>query len=400
MVESFQLFKSILVASITPFKTKHGLLCVSLGIRFYVKYLLHCLLQTLSYIMKKQKIVGLPPGAIVYTGDRALEKIFIHYMQYDEETIIEEDYNNHDDAVFQPLHENKVDWYDVRGIHDTRLIEEMGKVYTIHPLILEDISDIHQRPKFEEYERGIFIIVKALARQEGIGEVKTEQVAIYFREGMVVSFQEMESDLFEPVRRRLQAKSGRIRGRGADYLAYALIDVIVDHYHNILNGYEDQIETLEDRVMVEQKAVDKNKIHQLRKELGFIRKQIYPLREAMGKFSRTESALVIPNTIVFVRDLYDNMVHLMDTVDAYRELLNSVYELFLSEVSFRMNQVMQVLTIVSSIFIPMGFLAGVYGMNFEYIPELQNRNGYFIFWGVIATIFVGLLFYFRQKKWL
>ncbi|MEM1325191.1 MAG: magnesium/cobalt transporter CorA [Bacteroidota bacterium] len=350
--------------------------------------------------MKKQKIVGLPPGAIVYTGDRALEKIFIHYMQYDEETIIEEDYNNHDDAVFQPLHENKVDWYDVRGIHDTRLIEEMGKVYTIHPLILEDISDIHQRPKFEEYERGIFIIVKALARQEGIGEVKTEQVAIYFREGMVVSFQEMESDLFEPVRRRLQAKSGRIRGRGADYLAYALIDVIVDHYHNILNGYEDQIETLEDRVMVEQKAVDKNKIHQLRKELGFIRKQIYPLREAMGKFSRTESALVIPNTIVFVRDLYDNMVHLMDTVDAYRELLNSVYELFLSEVSFRMNQVMQVLTIVSSIFIPMGFLAGVYGMNFEYIPELQNRNGYFIFWGVIATIFVGLLFYFRQKKWL
>jgi magnesium transporter len=350
--------------------------------------------------MKKRKVVGLPPGAVVYTGSRQQEKIFIHHTQYSETEIVEDVYDNHDEAIFKPLHETNIDWYDVRGLNDTQLVEQLGKTYTIHPLVLEDIPDIHQRPKFEEYERGLFVVIKALAADTATAKLKTEHVAIYFREGIVISFQETESDLFEAIRRRLQNKAGRIRARGADYLAYALMDVIVDNYYLIVDKYEDRIEQLEDRVMLEQSSMNKGQIHELRKELGSIRKQIFPLREAIAKFSRTESEIVQPNTLVFIRDLYDHVVHLMDMIESFRELLNHVYELFLSEVSFRMNQVMQVLTIVSTIFIPMGFLAGVYGMNFEYIPELKQPNGYFVFWGVIVLIFMGSIFYFRRKKWL
>lgn len=347
----------------------------------------------------KQKI-GLPPGAVVYTGSRDVEQIFIHYMQYDVGHLVEEMYDNHDETIFHPSPEDKVDWYDVRGIHDTKLIEELGKMFTVHPLILEDISDIHQRPKFEEYERGLFIILKALSFDTTTQTIQNEQVAVYFRKGLTISFQETESDLFAAVRRRVQNSNGRIRARGADYLAYALMDVIIDNYYLVMAHYEEQIEALEDRIMLEQDAKDKAAIHRLRKELSAIRKFIFPLRESLARFTKTESTYVTSNTLVFIRDSYDHIIHLMDMLESFRDMLSSLHELFISEVSFRMNQVVQVLTIVSTIFIPLTFLAGIYGMNFEYIPELQWRYSYFVFWGVMIFIFVGLLFYFRRKRWL
>jgi magnesium transporter len=348
---------------------------------------------------KRRKKIGLPPGSVIYTGNRKVEKIQIHYIQYDEKYLEEKELHNHGDIVFHKSPDEKVDWYDIRGIHDATLIEQIGRTFDIHSLILEDISDIHQRPKFEEYEKGIFIIIRALAFDKAKLKITTEQVALYFRNGFVVTFQETESDLFEPARKRIQSGKGRIRQRGADYLVYALVDVLVDNYFLVLEDIELEIESLEERVLETQDSGIKLKTHLLKKELLVIRKSIAPLREAIGRFSKTESPFVEEKTAVYIRDLYDHTIQVMDAVESFRDLLNSLQDLFISEVSFKMNQVMQVLTIVSTIFIPLTFLAGIYGMNFENIPELHWKYGYFILWGIMVTIFVGLLFFVKRKKW-
>lgn len=348
---------------------------------------------------RRVKKIGLPPGSVIYTGNRNVGKIKMHYIQYDEKSLQEKELDNHGEFVFHHLHNEKVDWYDIRGIHDTTLIEQIGNTFDIHPLILEDVSNIHQRPKFEEYENGIFVIIKALAFDKTKLEITTEQVALYFRNGLVVSFQETESDLFEFVRKRIQSGKGRIRQRGADYLVYALVDVIVDNYFLVLEDIELEIELLEESVLETQDSGIKSNIHLLKKELMVIRKSIAPLREAIGRFAKTDSPFVAENTAFYLRDLYDHTIQVMDLVESFRDLLNGLQDLFISEVSFKMNQVIQVLTIVSTIFIPLTFLAGIYGMNFENIPELHWKYGYFILWGLMVFIFVGLLFFFKRKKW-
>jgi magnesium transporter len=216
----------------------------------------------------------------------------------------------------------------------------------------------------------------------------------------VISFQETQSDLFVAVRNRIQSGKGRIRQKGADYLVYSLIDVLVDNYFIVLEDIEEEIESLEDRMLENQDIKDKSTIHHLKKELLKIRKSIAPLREAIGRFAKTDNPLVEEGTPVFIRDLYDHTIQIMDTVESFRDLLNGLQDLFISEVSFKMNQVMQMLTLVATIFIPLTFLAGIYGMNFENIPELTWKYGYFIFWGFIVVVFVGLVIYFKRKKWI
>jgi len=348
---------------------------------------------------KRRKKIGLPPGSVIYTGNRKAEKIQIHYIQYDETHLEEKTLDNQGEIVFRQSPDEKVDWYDIRGIHDTTLIEQIGSIFDIHPLILEDVSDTHQRPKFDEYEKGIFIIIKALAFDKAELKIKTEQVALYFRDGFVVTFQETQSDLFEHVRKRIKSGKGRIRQRGTDYLIYSIIDILVDNYFIVLEDIESEIEVLEDNILESQDSEIKSTIHSLKKELLVMRKSIAPLREAIGRFAKTDSPLVAANTVVYIRDLYDHTIQVMDAVESFRDLLNGLQDLFISEVSFKMNQVMQILTIVSTIFIPLTFLAGIYGMNFENIPELHWQYGYFILLGVMASIFVGLLFFFKKKMW-
>ncbi len=349
---------------------------------------------------KRRKKIGLPPGSVIYTGNRKVEKIVIHYFQYEEKYLKEKIFDNHGKIVFHQSPNEKVNWYDIRGIHDTALIEQIGSAFDIHPLILEDVSNIHQRPKFEEYEKGIFIIIRALVFDKEKLKITTEQVALYFRNGFVVTFQETESDLFEFVRKRIQNGKGRIRQRGTDYLVYSLLDVIVDNYFLVLEDIEVEIELLEEKVLENQDTSNKSEIHRLKKELLVMRKTIAPLREAIGHFAKTDSSFVEENTAVFIRDLYDHTIQVMDAVESFRDLLNGLQDLFISEVSFKMNQVIQVLTIVSTVFIPLTFLAGIYGMNFEHMPELHWKYGYFVLLGLMVTIFVGLMIYFKRKKWI
>ena len=348
--------------------------------------------------MRKKQ--GLPPGSVVFTGDRKVEKIAIHHLQYNESHLEDNILDSHKSAVFKPTQENTVDWYDLRGIHEAKWIETLGKTFEIHPLVLEGIADVYQRPKFQEYEKGNLITLKAIAFDKVTREVTLEHITIYFRPGFVATFQETETDLFAQVRKRVNSAAGRIRRRNADYLAYALIDEIVDNYFVILDEIEDEIESLEDRLLASQDVRNKCEIHDLKKQLLLLKKSIGPLREAISRFSKSESDFIHDSTRVFVRDLYDHTIQVVDAIEGYRDSLNSLQDLFMSEVSFKMNQVIQVLTIISAIFIPLTFLAGLYGMNFEYIPELHYRNGYFILLGVMAVMAIGLILFFKRKKWL
>jgi len=349
---------------------------------------------------KRRKKMGLAPGSVIFTGSKKVDQVLTHHLQYDAKTIEEKVLDSHEPAVVDQPDNHRVDWYDVRGMHDTDLIELFGEAFKIHPLILEGVVDIHQRPKFDEYEKGNFITLKALNFDKSKMKVSKEHVALYFNDGFIITFQETDTDLFELVRKRVIASSGRIRQRGADYLAYALVDALVDNYYVVLEEMEEVIEALEDKMMEVQDVKDKTKIHQLKKELLVVRKSVSPLREAIGRFSKTESTFVSDSSQIFIRDLYEHTVQVMDSIDSHRDILNGLQDLFISEVSFKMNQVMQLLTLISVIFIPLTFLAGIYGMNFEHMPELSYKYGYFVLLGVMVILFIGLLIFFKRKRWM
>ncbi|MDD7885248.1 magnesium/cobalt transporter CorA [Flavivirga sp. 57AJ16] len=349
---------------------------------------------------KLKKKIGLAPGSIVFTGNRKVDKVLIHHVQYDSNNLTERVLSNHSKSTLIKSDELLIDWYDVRGMHDTELIGFFGSTFDIHPLILEAVVDINQRPKFEEYAKGNFILLRSLVFDPVKLELKKEHIAIYFNDQFIATFQEDESDLFESVRKRINVDRSRIRTRGADYLAYALIDETVDNYYNALENIELQIETLEETMIENVDHSTKNKIHRLKKELLSLRKSILPLREAIANFYKTESSFVHDDSRIFIRNLYENTVQIMDTLESYRDILNGLQDLFISEVSFKMNKVMQLLTIISVIFIPLTFLAGIYGMNFENIPELKYKYSYFILWGIMVVIFVCMIYFFKKRKWL
>ncbi|MBT8256355.1 MAG: magnesium/cobalt transporter CorA [Bacteroidia bacterium] len=349
---------------------------------------------------KRRAKIGLAPGSVVFTGNRKVEKVLIHYMQYDSQRFSEKTLDSHAKTVLHESPDEKVDWYDIRGMHDTELIELFGESFHIHPLVLESIADTHQRPKFDEHRTGLFIIVRALSFNKETLECSKEHVAVYFNKGFVASFQETESDLFSFVRERIRGGKTRIRQRGSDYLAYALIDAIVDNYYVVLEEMEEVIEGLDEEMMDDPTMENKTKIHQLKKQLMKLRKSVAPLREAIAGFSKSDSEFIEDQNYVFLRDLYEHTVQVTDAIDSYRDLMNGLQELFISEVSFRMNKVMQLLTLISVIFIPLTFLAGIYGMNFEYIPELKYHNAYFILLGAMVVIAGVLLWLFKRKHWL
>ncbi len=348
----------------------------------------------------KKRKKGLPPGSIVFTGNRKVETTQLHYLKYDGQDIVEEDFMS--DLIQEiPYSEvDQVDWYDIRGMHDISIIERLGKEFRIHPLILEDIPNTEQRPMYEEYDESAFLTLKAISFDPNKKKIGIEHVAIFFRKGLVISVQESDSDLFKAVRDRIKTQKARINQKGADYLTYALADLIVDEYFDVLDKIEEAIEHVEDRLMVEQANLNKSEIHMLKKELLVTRRSIYPLREAISRFSKSENPVIEPQTNAFIRDLYDHTIQVMDTVDTYRDIINGLQDLYISEVSLKMNQVMQVLTLVSTIFIPLTFLAGIYGMNFQHMPELQWRYSYYVLWAIMIVITIILILLFKRKKWL
>jgi magnesium transporter len=348
--------------------------------------------------LKRGKKSGLPPGTPVFVGERKIEKTKITVMDYDENQYQEREIKEAEEC-FPFKSTPSVTWINIDGIHDVEIIEKLGRNFDLHPLILEDIVNTHQRPKVEEFEQYIYIVLKMLTYDEKAKETRVEQVSLILGSNFVISFQEREGDIFEPVRDRIRNAKGRLRKMGPDYLAYALMDAVVDNYFVILERNGEKIEDLEDDVVSDPRPETLHEIHKLKREMIFLRRSVWPLRELVNMLERGESRLINKSTLIYLRDVYDHTIQVIDTVETYRDMLSGMHDTYLSSISNRMNEVMKVLTIIATIFIPMTFLSGVYGMNFEYMPELKWHWAYFTVWAVMASIAIAMVIYFKKKRW-
>ncbi|TFG58029.1 MAG: magnesium/cobalt transporter CorA, partial [Spirochaetales bacterium] len=293
-----------------------------------------------------------------------------------------------------------VTWLNITGVHEENIIHDLGRIFNIHPLVLEDIANTTQRPKMEEYDDYLFVVTKMAYFKEDTGEVILEQVSLLVGKDYVISLQEIQGDIFEGLRDRIRSSKGRIRRLGSDYLLYAVIDAIVDHYFSILEKLGEDIEGMEGELVKSSSRELLNKIYGIKQELVFLRKSIWPMREVVNALQRIDHELIKEGTSVYFRDVYDHTVQVVETVETFRDMATGMLDLYLSTVSNKMNEVMKVLTIFAAIFIPLTFIAGVYGMNFEFMPELKLRLAYPVWWAVTITLTLGMLLFFRRKKWL
>ncbi|MFC1604609.1 magnesium/cobalt transporter CorA [Planctomycetota bacterium] len=325
-------------------------------------------------VKRHSKKAGLPPGTLVHTGEKKVENVRITYIDYDEQSFQEKQASNIEECF--PFKETPtVTWINIDGIHEVNIIEKVGKHFDLHPLILEDILNTTQRPKFEDYDSHLFIVLKMLKCAGEKQLVQSEQVSMVVGSNFVISFQESIGDVFEPIRDRIRKAKGRIRKMNSDYLAYALLDAIVDGYFSVLETAGEKVETMEEQLVKEPNEKIPRQIHSLKRELIFLRKSIWPLRELISNLQRSESELIAQSTGMFLRDVYDHTIQVIDTVESYRDIVSSMFDIYLSSISNRMNAVMKVLTIIATIFIPLTFVAGIYGMNFKYMPEVEWRWG-------------------------
>ena len=343
--------------------------------------------------------IGLPPGSLVYRGEKPAGPVKITLLDYDASHLEEREIRQVEEC-FQFKDEPPVTWVNVDGLHEADIIEKIGRHFDVHPLSLEDIMHTEQRPKMEDFDDYIFIIFKMFYHDAAADHLKTEQVSLLLGPTWVISFQEEEGDVFEPIRQRIRNAKGRIRKMGADYLAYALMDAVVDNYFLVLEKIGERVEDIEEEVVSDPDPETLQHIHRLKRELILLRKSVWPLREVIGGMERAETDLIDQKTGIYLRDVYDHTIQIIDTIETFRDMVSGMLDIYLSSVSNRMNEVMKVLTVIATIFIPLTFIAGVYGMNFAHMPELDWRWSYPLVWLTMTVIAVAMLIYFRRKEWL
>jgi magnesium transporter len=344
-----------------------------------------------------QNSLGAPPGTLVYYGETRTEKVKITLIEYNEKEFLEKDFYDLSECL-NHVDPTMVKWINVDGIHNVEIVEQIGKYFNVHPLTLEDIVNTDQRAKFEDYDNYVVAIMKMLYYDT---ELHSEQLSVILLEGMVISFQEVHGgDAFDLIRNRIRQGKGRIRKMGADYLAYALIDAVVDCYFTILEKIGDRIELLEEELITEPSRETLQQLHHMKREMIFVRKAVWPMRELINNLERSETELIKPTTDIYLRDVHDHTIRVIDTVETFRDLLSGMMDIYLSSVSNKMNEIMKVLTIITTIFVPVTFIAGVYGMNFDNMPELHSKWGYATAWIIMISIIISLVFYFRRRKWL
>ena len=350
-------------------------------------------------LMNRSKKAGMPPGTLVHIGQKRLDIQTISVLDYDESGVHEYDVEDIQRQCIALKDKPTVTWISVTGLHETEKLKALGDCFGLHPLVLEDILNTDQRPKMEDYGDYLFLVFKMLYCTAESGLVLQEQISLILGATFVISFLEGEGDVFEPVKERVRSGKGLMRKSGPDYLVYALLDVTVDNYFSVLEELGENIEILADRVLKTPDPKTLSEIQNSKREMLFVHRWIWPLREAMSALSKRDSTLVRESTAIYLRDVYDHTLQIMDAVDLYREMLSETLDLYVSAVSNKLNQVMTVLTIIATIFIPLTFLAGVYGMNFKYMPELEWRWGYPFIWLVMVAVSVFMLMAFKRKKW-
>lgn len=350
-------------------------------------------------IRKRKKQESLPFGTLVPVGDKpGIEQVLISNISYSPSFYNENcavDVNKLDKEITA----DKFHWININSLYDVSLLEKVGKHFGLHNLLLEDIQQTEHIPKYEEFDKHLFITLKMISVTSD-SNIEFEQVALVLGKNYVISFQEHPGDFFDPVRKRLLDPTAQVRSKGSDFLFFRLIDVVVDNYFIVLENSADQLEELETKTLDDSEENNLREILNVKKDLIYLRKSVFPLREALSKLSKTESEVIQDNNLKYLSDIYDHTIHVIQSIETYRDLVSSLMDLHLSSISYRMNVVMKVLTIISTIFIPLTFLAGVYGMNFKYFPELEWQYAYPTFWGICLALFIGMMFYFKKKRWL
>ncbi len=351
-------------------------------------------------VKKRSAKTGLPPGSLIHIGTRRRDKAKISLIDYDEKQVQEKIVKNVKEC-FPFRRTSTVTWINVEGIHQPDVISTLGEHFGLHPLLMEDIMSTEQRPKMDDYGDYIFIVLQMLSYDQKKRAIIAEQVSLVLGDNFVISFQEgIDGDVFDPVRQRIRNSKGRIRKSKGDYLAYMLLDAIVDNYFVILERVGDSIERLEDRIVKEPSQEVSRQIHNLKRELIYLRKATWPVREVISGLERGESKLVHKNTKVYLKDIYDHTVQVIDTIETFRDISSGILDIYFSGISNKLNEVIKVLTIMGTIFIPLTFITGVYGMNFSYLPELNWRYGYFLALGAMALVALLMLWFFKRKQWI
>lgn len=349
---------------------------------------------------KKQKVskVGLPQGSSIYIGVERTNDVVISLYSYDNETLVHQ--SNVDLNALRQLDENKVHWINVDGIHDVKSVHDICIVFGIHALTEEDILNSLSRPKCEIFDDYIFSGIKMLKNEKEDVIIEDEQLSLVLKKNILITFQETPGDVFDPIRHRLSLPESRIRRKNADYLFLALHDVAVDNYISIVDLVDEMNQTIEAQIIDNPSDFVLKQIQSLKNDLIYLKKFIFPVRESINKIMRSDSSHISKDNYKYFNDLYDHLIYVTESIEVQREVVISHRELYMSHMSNRMNAVMQVLTIVTTVFIPLSFIAGVYGMNFQYMPELGWKNGYFYVLGLMFTVGVGMVLYFRKKRWL
>jgi len=344
-----------------------------------------------------RKKTGMAPGSAVYTGTKNTEPVRMHAITFNKDAVTEYECQSVEQL---PLckDQSNVAWIDVCGLHSVSLIEQIGAKYGIHPLTIEDILHVGQRPKIEEFDDYVYVVLWMM--YAGADDIVQEQVSFIVTDTCVITLQEQPGDVFDPVRERIRSRKYRINSSQSDYLAYALIDMAVDSYYTVMENVDEIVTDLEERVLVDTSTRVLHDLYQMKRRILQIRRALWPLREVASKLERTETKLVKKATRIYFRDIYDHTIQVIDTVEHYRDLLSGLLDTYLSSASNKMNEVMKVLTIIATLFIPLTFIAGIYGMNFQHMPELSWKYGYLAVWGVMALSAGLMIHYFKRRKWL
>ena len=342
---------------------------------------------------------GLPPGSLIYVGEKNGPPTRITLFDYDVDRYAEKTIINLEECV--PFKEQKsITWINVDGLTDTSLIAKLDHLFGVHPLVLEDIVNTEQRPKMEDYGEYIYVVLKMLYIESKTQDIISEQLSLVIGPNYVLSFQEKEGDYFDNIRDRIRKTKGRVRKMGADYLAYVLLDTIVDNYFLVLEKMEEDIARVEEKLMAAVGKTSSSEIHHLKRDLIFLRKQVSPVRELVNALQRVDSKLIHNTTEIYLRDLHDHVISVVDSIESFRDILSGLHDIYLSSINLKMNEIMKVLTVISTIFIPLTFITGIYGMNFKYMPELEWSTGYFEVLSVMLVLALMMMLYFKRKKWL
>jgi magnesium transporter len=345
---------------------------------------------------KRSRKAGLPPGSLVHIGEQKVETTRISVVNYDEQRVEEKPLNDPEECLAY-MGRSGVTWINIDGLHEPELLEKIGKAFGLHPLMLEDIVNTEQRPKLEDYGDYLYVVIRMLSRPDE--NILSEQLSLVVGRNVLITFQERHGTEFDPIRERLRNGKGRARRLGVDFLAYQLIDAVIDNYFIVLERLSDEVEALEEQIIISPRSEALQKLHRLKKDMSFLRRSTWPLREVIAAMQRGDSPLIGESMRIYLRDIYDHVVAVADAIDSMRDLLNGMLEIHMSNMNIRLNEVMKVLTIVTTLFIPATFIAGVYGMNFKYMPELDWPLAYPAVLVSMVVLAAAMYLYFKRKKW-